>query len=197
MTFLWQFQPNPMLAEEAKLKAKYPNMGRPSAGHSAFLQKRLQKGVSAECCFTLLLHVLSWWDLCPVTSGSGRSMHVTPGSNGPRLRGAVVTNLWHSARNIILLKVPDWMARGQCQSNNLCCQNIFTHPHSVLMPKQLIGSSMETSFAPRRYLLSTKVHIRDPSNGLRRMASFVNRYYSHYHPFIAGGVAWLVYKNRK
>ncbi|XP_043219106.1 cAMP-regulated phosphoprotein 19-like [Amphibalanus amphitrite] len=37
-------EPNPMLAEEAKLKAKYPNMGRPSAGHSAFLQKRLQKG---------------------------------------------------------------------------------------------------------------------------------------------------------
>lgn len=39
------FQVNPMLAEEAKLKAKYPNVGRPMAGHSAFLQKRLQKGV--------------------------------------------------------------------------------------------------------------------------------------------------------
>ncbi|XP_037080980.1 cAMP-regulated phosphoprotein 19-like [Pollicipes pollicipes] len=35
---------NPLLAEEAKLKAKYPNVGRPMAGHSAFLQKRLQKG---------------------------------------------------------------------------------------------------------------------------------------------------------
>lgn len=38
--------------EEAKLKAKYsvgiggPNGGRPIAGHSAFLQKRLAKGVS-------------------------------------------------------------------------------------------------------------------------------------------------------
>lgn len=37
--------------EEAKLKAKYPtagigaNSGRPIGGHSAFLQKRLAKGV--------------------------------------------------------------------------------------------------------------------------------------------------------
>jgi len=35
---------NPLAAEEAKLKAKYPSAGRPMAGHSAFLQKRLQKG---------------------------------------------------------------------------------------------------------------------------------------------------------
>lgn len=38
--------------EEAKLKAKYPGgiggtaVGRPIGGHSAFLQKRLAKGVS-------------------------------------------------------------------------------------------------------------------------------------------------------
>lgn len=33
--------------EEAKLKAKFPNaIGRPISGHSAFLQKRLAKGVS-------------------------------------------------------------------------------------------------------------------------------------------------------
>lgn len=38
--------------EEAKLKAKYPtgigaaSTGRPIGGHSAFLQKRLAKGVS-------------------------------------------------------------------------------------------------------------------------------------------------------
>jgi len=31
-------------AEEAKLKSKYPSIGRPMAGHSAFLQKRLAKG---------------------------------------------------------------------------------------------------------------------------------------------------------
>lgn len=40
--------------EEAKLKAKYPtgigaaNVGRPIGGHSAFLQKRLAKGVRAN-----------------------------------------------------------------------------------------------------------------------------------------------------
>lgn len=34
-------------AEEAKFKAKFPNAGgRPISGHSAFLQKRLAKGVS-------------------------------------------------------------------------------------------------------------------------------------------------------
>ena len=33
--------------EEAKLKAKFPNtINRPISGHSAFLQKRLAKGVS-------------------------------------------------------------------------------------------------------------------------------------------------------
>jgi len=32
--------------EEAKLKAKFPNAARPFGGHSAFLQKRLAKGVS-------------------------------------------------------------------------------------------------------------------------------------------------------
>lgn len=34
--------------EEAKLKAKFPNamLGRGPGGHSAFLQKRLAKGVS-------------------------------------------------------------------------------------------------------------------------------------------------------
>lgn len=34
--------------EEAKLKAKFPNtvLGRGPSGHSAFLQKRLAKGVS-------------------------------------------------------------------------------------------------------------------------------------------------------
>ena len=34
-------------AEEAKLKARFPQgmVGRPAAGHSAFLQKRLGKGV--------------------------------------------------------------------------------------------------------------------------------------------------------
>ncbi|XP_066956057.1 cAMP-regulated phosphoprotein 19-B [Macrobrachium rosenbergii] len=31
-------------AEEAKLRSKYPIVGRPMAGHSAFLQKRLAKG---------------------------------------------------------------------------------------------------------------------------------------------------------
>lgn len=36
-------EPSAMLAEEAKLKAKYPNVGRPMAGHSAFLHNRLQK----------------------------------------------------------------------------------------------------------------------------------------------------------
>lgn len=36
--------PNVEAAEEAKLRAKYPMVGRPMAGHSAFLQKRLQKG---------------------------------------------------------------------------------------------------------------------------------------------------------
>lgn len=30
--------------EEAKLRSKYPIVGRPMAGHSAFLQKRLAKG---------------------------------------------------------------------------------------------------------------------------------------------------------
>lgn len=45
--------------EEAKLKAKYPSgiggasTGRPIGGHSAFLQKRLAKGV----CGLLLLFV--------------------------------------------------------------------------------------------------------------------------------------------
>lgn len=38
--------------EEEKLKAKYPGAGtqglRAPGGHSAFLQKRLQKGVSRE-----------------------------------------------------------------------------------------------------------------------------------------------------
>ena len=35
--------------EEAKLKAKFPNtMNRPISGHSAFLQKRLAKGVSLK-----------------------------------------------------------------------------------------------------------------------------------------------------
>ena len=35
-------------AEEAKLRSKYPIVGRPMAGHSAFLQKRLAKGVSIQ-----------------------------------------------------------------------------------------------------------------------------------------------------
>ncbi|XP_051949463.1 alpha-endosulfine [Xyrauchen texanus] len=34
---------NPLLAEEAKLKAKYPNLGQKPGG-SDFLMKRLQKG---------------------------------------------------------------------------------------------------------------------------------------------------------
>ena len=38
--------PNIEAAEEAKLRAKYPNINRPMAGHSAFLQKRLAKGVN-------------------------------------------------------------------------------------------------------------------------------------------------------
>lgn len=46
----FQFQQNPQdveKQEEEKLKAKYPHAtvgGRPVGGHSAFLQKRLQKG---------------------------------------------------------------------------------------------------------------------------------------------------------
>lgn len=42
--------------EEAKLKAKYPttNTGRPIAGHSAFLQKRLAKGVSYHNIVTVV-----------------------------------------------------------------------------------------------------------------------------------------------
>ena len=36
---------NPVKAEEAKLKAKYPNLGQKPGG-SDFLMKRLQKGVS-------------------------------------------------------------------------------------------------------------------------------------------------------
>ncbi|CAM4640899.1 hypothetical protein PO909_003859 [Leuciscus waleckii] len=34
---------NPILSEEAKIKAKYPNLGQ-KAGGSGFLMKRLQKG---------------------------------------------------------------------------------------------------------------------------------------------------------
>lgn len=36
--------------EEEKLKSKYPGGMRVPGGHSAFLQKRLQKGVSARRC---------------------------------------------------------------------------------------------------------------------------------------------------
>lgn len=36
---------NPVKSEEAKLKAKYPNLGQKPGG-SDFLMKRLQKGVS-------------------------------------------------------------------------------------------------------------------------------------------------------
>lgn len=41
--------------EEAKLKAKFPNaiLGKGSGGHSAFLQKRLAKGVSKDLQFNL------------------------------------------------------------------------------------------------------------------------------------------------
>ena len=42
--------------EEAKLKAKYPTAARPGpGGHSAFLQKRLAKGVSTELYIRIYL----------------------------------------------------------------------------------------------------------------------------------------------
>ena len=40
---------NPVMAEEAKLKAKYPSLGQKPGG-SDFLMKRLQKGVSTASC---------------------------------------------------------------------------------------------------------------------------------------------------
>lgn len=52
MILFFQMSPHDVeKLEEAKLKAKYPggiggpNAGRPVGGHSAFLQKRLAKGV--------------------------------------------------------------------------------------------------------------------------------------------------------
>lgn len=40
--------------EEAKLKARFPLAGnKPLSGHSAFLQKRLAKGVSVFCVFKI------------------------------------------------------------------------------------------------------------------------------------------------
>lgn len=44
--------------EEAKLKAKFPNTGRPISGHSAFLQKRLAKGVKILFIINLLFKYL-------------------------------------------------------------------------------------------------------------------------------------------
>ena len=46
--FIFQSARNIEAAEEAKLKSRFPQglVGRPTAGHSAFLQKRLGKGVS-------------------------------------------------------------------------------------------------------------------------------------------------------
>lgn len=48
--------------EEAKLKAKYPGGNKPLSGHSAFLQKRLAKGVSTTSILidsVYCLHVIS------------------------------------------------------------------------------------------------------------------------------------------
>lgn len=48
---VYNFQPKELKKlEEAKLKAKFPNamLGRGPGGHSAFLQKRLAKGVSIK-----------------------------------------------------------------------------------------------------------------------------------------------------
>lgn len=45
---------NPILSEEAKLKAKYPNLGQKPGG-SDFLMKRLQKGVSRDRSLNLML----------------------------------------------------------------------------------------------------------------------------------------------
>lgn len=56
--FVLQAAPAPLsaatveAAEEAKLRSKYPSVGRPMAGHSAFLQKRLTKGVSTQHFYT-------------------------------------------------------------------------------------------------------------------------------------------------
>lgn len=46
--------------EEAKLRAKFPNTGRPISGHSAFLQKRLAKGVKISfiIIFVYLLFII-------------------------------------------------------------------------------------------------------------------------------------------
>lgn len=44
--------------EEAKLRAKFPNTGRPISGHSAFLQKRLAKGVKILFIINLLFKYL-------------------------------------------------------------------------------------------------------------------------------------------
>lgn len=56
--------------EEAKLKAKFPNAaGRPLGGHSAFLQKRLAKGVSVSTRFILC-------ELYDVAKGTSRSREI-------------------------------------------------------------------------------------------------------------------------
>lgn len=45
--------------EEAKLKAKFPAVGgRQITGHSAFLQKRLAKGVSCLCHIVILCSII-------------------------------------------------------------------------------------------------------------------------------------------
>ena len=52
-------------AEEEKLKAKYPSASqglRAPGGHSAFLQKRLQKGVSACDPTSCIMQLLT---ICP------------------------------------------------------------------------------------------------------------------------------------
>lgn len=54
---------NPVLDEEAKLKAKYPNLSHKSGG-SDFLMKKLQKGVSHTLYTTEAVGSL---DTCDVT----------------------------------------------------------------------------------------------------------------------------------
>lgn len=44
--------------EEAKLKAKYPLGNKPLSGHSAFLQKRLAKGVSMKISYVYACAVI-------------------------------------------------------------------------------------------------------------------------------------------
>lgn len=51
---------NPVKAEEAKLKAKYPGLGQKPGG-SEFLMKRLQKGVGDRGLFTTQSEARTMW----------------------------------------------------------------------------------------------------------------------------------------